>query len=176
MEILSGDQMRNVDRRAIESMGISSLLLMESAGSGIAQAMLSDYPDLASRKVVVICGKGNNGGDGFVVARHLVRHGVDTRVVLLTRPEKLSGDPVVTHRAATASGVELIESVSITPCQISVLGIAGAIALDTIASVDQRADPLLQPFRFERSTGGGNESDGVTSLESGWLHACVDGS
>jgi NAD(P)H-hydrate epimerase len=110
MEILSGDQMRRVDRRAIESMGISSLLLMESAGRGIAQAMLADVADLASRKVLVICGKGNNGGDGLVVARHLVRYGVDTRVILLTRHDELSGDPVVNYRAAMASGVEVVEA------------------------------------------------------------------
>jgi NAD(P)H-hydrate epimerase len=110
MEILSGDQMRNVDRRAIESMGISSLLLMESAGRGIAQALLADYADLASRRVVVICGKGNNGGDGLVVARHLARHGIDVRVVLLARGEDLSGDPTVNLQAAKGSGLEIVEA------------------------------------------------------------------
>jgi len=110
MEILSGAQMRNVDRRAIESMGISSLLLMESAGRGIAQAILAEYTDLVSREVVVICGKGNNGGDGLVVARHLVRHGVDARVVLLARGDDLSGDPAVNLQAAKGSGVEIIEA------------------------------------------------------------------
>jgi NAD(P)H-hydrate epimerase len=109
MEILTGEQMRNVDRRAIETMGIASLLLMESAGRGVAEALLEDYPDARDRGVLILCGKGNNGGDGLVVARHLARGGIWPDVVLLARGDELRGDAAVNLRAALASGLEVDE-------------------------------------------------------------------
>ena len=78
VEILTAEQMRRVDRRAIEG-GIPSLRLMEAAGRGIAEAMGRDLPDLARRPLVILCGKGNNGGDGLVVARHLALSGLAPR-------------------------------------------------------------------------------------------------
>ena len=67
--------MREVDRRAIEELGIPSLELMENAGRGVARRLLADYPGLVGSAPVILCGKGNNGGDGFVAARHLARAG-----------------------------------------------------------------------------------------------------
>jgi len=92
MEVLTGQQMRDVDRRAIEGLGIPSLLLMESAGAGITRALIEDYPDLHARSVVILCGRGNNGGDGMVVARHLLRLGLSPRVGLLGRADAVRGD------------------------------------------------------------------------------------
>lgn len=109
MELLTGEQMRNVDRRAIDGMGIPSLLLMESAGAGVARALLEDYPDLRASTVVVICGRGNNGGDGLVVARHLLRAAVPLRVALLGSAGAVKGDAAVNLAAARASGVTVAE-------------------------------------------------------------------
>lgn len=109
MEVLTGQQMRNVDRRAIEGMGIPSLLLMESAGAGITRALVEDYPDLHARSVVIVCGRGNNGGDGLVVARHLLRLGVSVRVALLGRASGVKGDAAVNLAAARSSGVGVDE-------------------------------------------------------------------
>jgi NAD(P)H-hydrate epimerase len=107
MEILTGEQMQRVDRRAIETLGIPGLLLMESAGREVADALLRDYPDVSGHDVWILCGKGSNGGDGLVAARHLARRGVPPRVVLLARADELRGDPAVNLRALAGSGVRV---------------------------------------------------------------------
>src|SRR4030095_5289330 len=83
MRVLNAAQMRDADRRAIEDIGISSLVLMENAGRQAVAAMEAMYSDLSERQVGVLCGRGNSGGDGFVVARTLMQRGVDTSVFLL---------------------------------------------------------------------------------------------
>src|SRR5262245_21342448 len=104
VEILTAEQMRRVDRRAIDG-GIPSLRLMEAAGGGIAEALRRDVPDLARRRVVILCGKGNNGGDGLVVARHLAQAGLTPEVVLLGSPGALSPDAAVQLERARAAGL-----------------------------------------------------------------------
>jgi NAD(P)H-hydrate epimerase len=108
MEILTGQQMRNVDRRAIEEMGIPSLELMEAAGLGVVAAFLADCPDAPSRRVVILCGKGNNGGDGLVAARHLAGRGLRPGVFLLSAPDQLKGDAASNLEAARSAGVEVV--------------------------------------------------------------------
>jgi len=82
--------MREIDRSTSERFGVPSLTLMENAGSAVARFVLSDYPQ--AERVSVICGKGNNGGDGFVAARKLLEAGRAVRVLLLCHPEDLRGD------------------------------------------------------------------------------------
>src|SRR5947209_20399444 len=77
MRVLNSAQMREADRRTIEEIGISSLVLMENAGRQVVAAMEAMYTDLSDREVAVLCGRGNNGGDGLVVARTLLQRGVD---------------------------------------------------------------------------------------------------
>ena len=108
MEVVTGEQMRRIDRRAIES-GIPSLRLMEAAGRGVAEALLRDYPDAARRGVLVLCGKGNNGGDGLVAARHLARLGVVPRVLLLATAGELAPDAAPNLAAARKAGLEVQE-------------------------------------------------------------------
>lgn len=93
---LSRDAVREIDRRAIEDFGIPGLLLMENAGRGIADLVLELAPD-RDATVVVCCGKGNNGGDGFVVARRLDGLGRDVRVLLFASPNELGGDAAFNH-------------------------------------------------------------------------------
>jgi hydroxyethylthiazole kinase-like uncharacterized protein yjeF len=90
MKIVSAAEMREIDRSTSERYGVPSLTLMENAGSAVAGFVLSDYP--RAHCVSVICGKGNNGGDGFVVARKLVEAGRVVRMLLLCAPEELRGD------------------------------------------------------------------------------------
>ena len=94
MKIVTASEMREIDRVTSERFGVPSLTLMENAGSAVAEFVLSSYR--ASAPVVksfgVICGKGNNGGDGFVVARKLMEAGKDVRVILLADPAELKGD------------------------------------------------------------------------------------
>ena len=86
---MSREQVRDVDRRAMEMFGLSGLVLMENAGRGCADWLLNDRVE---GRVVICCGKGNNGGDGLVIARHLEAAGVEVEVVVFTDPDKLSGD------------------------------------------------------------------------------------
>jgi hydroxyethylthiazole kinase-like uncharacterized protein yjeF len=90
MKIVSAAEMREIDRATSERFGVPSITLMENAGSAVARFVLSDYPQ--AERVGILCGKGNNGGDGFVVARKLAEAGRAIRVLLLCDPKELRGD------------------------------------------------------------------------------------
>jgi NAD(P)H-hydrate epimerase len=92
LPILTRDQCREIDRRAIEDYGMSGLVLMENAGRGcvdVLERLGINGP------VVILCGKGNNAGDGFVIARHLAIRGHECRVLLLFPPNELRGDAAI---------------------------------------------------------------------------------
>lgn len=90
MKIVTTADMREIDRVTSERFGVPSLMLMENAGSAVAEFALLQYP--SAQSFGVICGKGNNGGDGFVVARKLHEAGKEVRVLLLADPKELRGD------------------------------------------------------------------------------------
>ena len=90
MKIVSAAEMRDIDRATSERFGVPSLTLMEKAGTAVADFILSDYPQAA--RIGIICGKGNNGGDGFVIARKLHEAGRIARLLLLCAAEELRGD------------------------------------------------------------------------------------
>jgi NAD(P)H-hydrate epimerase len=92
MKVLTATQMREADRLTTERYGISSLQLMENAGAAIADFLLEKFTGLEQRKIVVLCGKGNNGGDGLVVARLLKESGCSPKVVLFSNPGAVEGD------------------------------------------------------------------------------------
>ena len=92
MKILTAQEMREVDRLTTERYGIPGLTLMENAGAGVARFIAQHWPDYAQRRIVVLCGKGNNGGDGFVAARHLRDSGARPEVYLLAAPDEMRGD------------------------------------------------------------------------------------
>ncbi len=90
MKIVTAAEMREIDRVTSEKFDVPSLTLMENAGAAVAEFVLSHDPE--AKRVVVFCGKGNNGGDGFVVARRLHEAGKTVRVILLADPGELKGD------------------------------------------------------------------------------------
>jgi NAD(P)H-hydrate epimerase len=90
MRIVSTEEMRAIDRATSERFGVPALTLMENAGTAVADYVLSNY--VAARRVVIFCGKGNNGGDGFVAARRLQESGKKVQVILLADPADLHGD------------------------------------------------------------------------------------
>lgn len=92
MKILTAAEMREVDRLTTARYGIPSLTLMENAGRSVAEFIRERFPRLEGRRIVVLCGKGNNGGDGFVVARHLQKMGARPTVLLLAKPTELKGE------------------------------------------------------------------------------------
>src|SRR5580693_6556266 len=89
MKILTAAEMGAADKLSVEA-GISIGELMEAAGEAVAAFCLRQYPDAA--RVMVVCGKGNNGGDGFAAARLLAGEGVGVRVLLVGRQEDVKGD------------------------------------------------------------------------------------
>ncbi|MEM6375345.1 MAG: NAD(P)H-hydrate epimerase, partial [Pseudomonadota bacterium] len=93
-EVLTAAQMRAIEQEAIDSGAVTGLELMERAGRGVVEAIFEEWPELAqtSHKAVVLCGPGNNGGDGFVVARVLKDWGWDVEVFLYGDPAKLPPD------------------------------------------------------------------------------------
>ncbi|MBX3436970.1 MAG: NAD(P)H-hydrate epimerase [Planctomycetaceae bacterium] len=98
---LTRDQVREIDGRAAAEYGISGLVLMENAGRGAADLLLRQG---ARGAICVCCGKGNNGGDGFVIARHLEAAGADVHVLLAADPEALTGDAAVNFAILRAAG------------------------------------------------------------------------
>jgi NAD(P)H-hydrate epimerase len=90
MKIVTAEEMREIDRLSSERFGVPTLTLMENAGTQVAEFVLQSYP--AARRIGVLCGKGNNGGDGFVAARKLLRAEREVRVILLAEPSELRGD------------------------------------------------------------------------------------
>ena len=90
MKIVTADEMREIDRLSSERYGVPSLTLMENAGKAVAEFVMGEYPK--ARRIAVVCGKGNNGGDGFVAARKLHEAGREVCVLLLASPSELRGD------------------------------------------------------------------------------------
>ncbi len=109
MRVLNTEQMREADRRTIDEIGIPSIVLMENAGRQAVAAMEAAFDDLPTRRVGVICGRGNNGGDGFVVARTLLQRGVDTAVFLLGSVAEVRGDARTNLEILGRIGVIVVE-------------------------------------------------------------------
>ncbi len=109
MKLASASDMRALDERTIREAGIPGHVLMERAGEGAAQAFLDAFPELAGKAVVVFCGKGNNGGDGLVIARHLCAAGTPARALLLGKADALPGHPASMLQAARGARVRVDE-------------------------------------------------------------------
>lgn len=121
---LTRDQSREVDRLAIEEFGFPGIVLMENAGRGCVEVM----ERVGVRgPVVILAGKGNNAGDGFVIARHLAIEGYEVKVALATEPAELTGD------AMTAFKMML-------PCRVTVLDQGGVYAGEMINELDSLGD------------------------------------
>ncbi|NTV80128.1 MAG: NAD(P)H-hydrate epimerase, partial [Candidatus Aminicenantes bacterium] len=109
MKILTSREMRLIDRIAIEELGIPGPVLMENAGLRIVRALRAQCEDLARERIVVVAGKGNNGGDGFVVARHLANSGARPEVVLLAAKDEVKGDAAVNLAVILKMGIPVTE-------------------------------------------------------------------
>ena len=111
MKIVTAEQMRELDRKAIEERGIAGLTLMENAGRAVADAAYRLTEASPDRPVVVICGRGDNGGDGFVAARHLAGMGSAVQVFLAAARADLTGD--------AQENLSRLERLGISPTEIT---------------------------------------------------------
>lgn len=129
---LTRAQVREVDRRAMEEFGIPGIVLMENAGRGAAEIIRMRLP--AGGRVAIVCGRGNNGGDGFVIARHLTLGGFAVQVFVACDPSILTGD--------AATNCEIARRMVIPMVRIDSPG-AIAVSLDALRSADVVVDALL---------------------------------
>ena len=111
MKVTTAAEMREIDRATTDRFGVPSLTLMENAGSAVAQFILHNYS--TANRVVVICGRGNNGGDGFVVARKLHRAGRVVEVLLLAPRIELRGDALAMFERLPLRPIEVTGSVEL---------------------------------------------------------------
>jgi len=156
--VATAEQIRELDRIAIDECAIPGLILMENAGRACAEAAREALGDAEGKRVDVFCGRGNNGGDGFVVARHLANWGAEVHGYLLAKIEDVSGgDAAVNLHVALNMGIPVTE----LPCRRDVLD-----AGDEWRRCDLVVDALLgtgvsgevrEPFRsaIERINGVG---------------------
>jgi ADP-dependent NAD(P)H-hydrate dehydratase / NAD(P)H-hydrate epimerase len=107
MKILNAEQMRNVDRRTIERFGVPSIVLMENAALAVVDAIAGHYPD--ADRVAIICGHGQNGGDGFAVARHLENRGVVPVLVVVGDRAAVKGDSLVNLTICERLGIPIYD-------------------------------------------------------------------
>lgn len=127
---MTRQQVRDVDRRAMEEFGLPGRVLMENAGRGAADLLLARG---VRGPVVLCCGKGNNGGDGFVIARHLEAAGVDVDVLLFTDPHELTGDAATNLAVLRRAQTPVTTALDLTPAEWAA----------TLESADWIVDALL---------------------------------
>jgi len=107
MKILTAEQMQAVDRRTIDQIGLPGIVLMENAGRGVADEIMRRFATAASPRALILAGKGNNGGDGYVVARHLLNRGWVVRTLVLAERSAIEGDAEVNLAALKNCGGEI---------------------------------------------------------------------
>ncbi|MDB5338205.1 MAG: nnr 2 [Planctomycetaceae bacterium] len=141
---LTRSQVRDVDRRAIDEYGLPGVVLMENAGRGAVDLLCRER---CSGPVLILAGKGNNGGDGFVMARHLAIRGIEARVILCCNASQLQGDAAihyhVLHRAGLA-GIELGNNIT-TEQLVPLIGQADWI-VDALLGTGAQGD-VREPYR-----------------------------
>ncbi len=153
MKLVTTEQMRRIERRAVEA-GIPTILLMEHAGRAVAQVAHELLRSRGGGRVLVVCGKGNNGGDGLCAARHLQNAGVPVRVMLLARDQDLSGDALSNLRIARAAGIEVDNVVG--PVDTGLRAVMGSYQLlvDAIFGTGFRGPAVGLPARAIEALNG----------------------
>jgi hydroxyethylthiazole kinase-like uncharacterized protein yjeF len=109
MILVTAGEMQEMDRQTIETHGIPGLELMEKAGRGATRVLLDQFGDHLKAGVGIICGKGNNGGDGFVIARCLAEKGIDVSVYLLAKTAALKGDAATNRERLVPLDIGVVE-------------------------------------------------------------------
>ena len=143
---LPADAVRELDRRAIEDFGLPGVVLMENAGRGAA-ALALEMLGPSRGPVVILAGRGNNGGDGYVLARHLANAGVLTRTFVLAPFDKITGDALVNLTVIRRLGLP-VTSVSLEadePLVVEALDRA-ALVVDALLGTGARGE-VRDPFR-----------------------------
>lgn len=144
-EFLTSAQMRAIERAAIDSGQVSGLDLMERAGAGAVTAIFAHWPDLAQSPAVahVLCGPGNNGGDGYVMARHLAQAGWRVTIAHDGPPVASAPDAVTNFQRAQAAGCAF-QPLTTDPISVTVAKGGPVLVIDAIFGIG-----LTRPLTFE---------------------------
>ncbi|HEG43967.1 MAG TPA: NAD(P)H-hydrate epimerase [Phycisphaerales bacterium] len=113
-KVMTCEQVRGFDRYVIEKLSVPSVVLMENAGRSCAELVAGRLNSIENAKVCVFCGTGNNGGDGFVIARHLVNRGAEVAVVICGDRGKISGDARI--------NLDIIENMKLSITEMDISG------------------------------------------------------
>jgi len=163
MKVLTAAQMREVDRRTVE-MGIPGIVLMENAAHRVVEFLAEHCAPLAEQRIAVLCGKGNNGGDGMAIARQLFTrfHPPALHMVLLAAPEELKGDAAANYRMLQACGCPLTHEIPAEARNATlvvdallgtgVMGPAGGRMLEAIREIN-RGFPLAKVLAVDIPSG-----------------------
>ncbi|MDO8586303.1 MAG: NAD(P)H-hydrate dehydratase [Armatimonadota bacterium] len=158
MKIVTAEQMREIDKRAAEEYDVPSLLLMENAGLETCRAAISMLSDLLGNSVLIVAGKGNNGGDGFAAARHLTDSGVAVTVALAADADEVKGDARANLEIVFRMGIrclqvadaadirELLASCDLVIDALLGTGVKGpvtGIAADIINAINESGNPVI---------------------------------
>jgi ADP-dependent NAD(P)H-hydrate dehydratase / NAD(P)H-hydrate epimerase len=140
VRVLNTHQMREADRRTIQEIGLPSIVLMENAGRQVVAAMESTFEALASMRVAIVCGRGNNGGDGFVVARTLCQREIDVAVYLVGEAAGVSGDARTNLEVLTHLGLDVVEIADAAAWELHGADVLGAdVIVDAIVGTGLNA-------------------------------------
>ena len=166
MKVVTAAEMRQIDQDTIEGIGIPGIVLMETAGSAIVRAIVQHYP--TSKRIGILAGKGNNGGDGLVIARQLAHTGYDVHIFLVSPPDSFAGEARLNLQIAKSLGLRIEEILAdaklgadfftaqstslshITSCELLVdaifgTGLRGTVR-DSIATVINAINSLSVPI------------------------------
>lgn len=141
----SGEAMREADKTAINKLGIPGIVLMENAGRGAAELMTRLYP--AAGSFIIFCGSGNNGGDGFVAARHLLLAGLQVTVFVTTGPEGRGGDAATAACCAEGCGIELQRTGDYSEEELFGLIASADVAVDALLGTGSKGVPRGEAAR-----------------------------
>jgi|CXWL01.1.fsa_nt_gi NAD(P)H-hydrate epimerase len=133
MRVLTAAEMRAVDRRAIDEVGVPGMVLMENAAIGVVDALAERFP--SARRVAILCGPGNNGGDGLAIARHLAVRGYDVEILLAVPAASLAGD--------AAAQLTICQRLGLPLGELAAAPDARAATLAGLAEVDVIVDALF---------------------------------
>jgi hydroxyethylthiazole kinase-like uncharacterized protein yjeF len=155
MKVTTAQEMQDIDHKTIEEYGLAGIVLMERAGCATAARIKELYPP---NSVSVVAGGGNNGGDGFVIARQLHNSGQSVKVFLFADPERLKGDALINYQAAQKFGVTIERKQKITPDEFE-----GSVVVDALLGTGLEKN--VRPPLTEAIEAVNNSSSPVVSVD-----------
>jgi hydroxyethylthiazole kinase-like uncharacterized protein yjeF len=153
LPIYTSAEIREIDRDAAEHFNLPTALLMENAGRAVADVVLERWREDRTQIVVVVCGKGNNGGDGYVAARHLKAAGVSVSIVALAASDTLKGDAQSNARAAALCGIPIQARLDGNAASARVIIVDAILGTGLSRAAEGLARELIEAIRTARAQG-----------------------